>query len=121
MAAKEIVGVIDVDNKAYVGSRPTYRPPSNWNQHRRIFNALTNKLDQVEPRSGLTYAELIVEKLVETATNNNHPGMLAAINMISERVEGKATQMIAVSGAENAKQMGTAERRAKIQAMLAEL
>lgn len=67
---------------------PTGRPKSN------LLTLLSLKLDRIDPATGVSYAQVLVDKLIEMARE----GDFEAQEMIWNRLEGKVTDSLELGG-----------------------
>ena len=89
--------------------------PGGRPKSKLVTQAYQELLEKVDSESGKTVAQIIAEKVVIEAQDNN----LAAVKEITDRTEGKAAQQVQLSGDINAtvyvmerlKELEDAERR----------
>ncbi len=82
------------------GNRHGFKPGQSGNPGGRpksklVTQAYQELLEEVDRKSGKTFAQIIAEKVIREALNNN----LAAVKEITDRTEGKAAQAVVVGGA----------------------
>ncbi len=85
-----IVPPVEYRFKPGQSGNPGGRPKSKL-----VTQAYQELLEEVDRKSGKTFAQIIAEKVIREALNNN----LAAVKEITDRTEGKAAQAVVVGGA----------------------
>ncbi len=63
-----------------------------------LTQAYRELLEQVDPKTGKTVAQLIAENIIEKALRGALKGDLAAVKEITDRTEGKVVQPLSHSG-----------------------